>query len=97
MDDSWNGRRLTDTKRIYERSLAAASRRRSREWGARDMASFATLPPAGQMLRIPVEALVARHSCGCDIDVAALAHNVRAGRARLRAGCELIAIVKEAS
>jgi len=46
------------------------------------------------MQRILVEAHVASHACWCDIDMGALVHNVRAVRARLRPGCELIAIVK---
>lgn len=47
------------------------------------------------MLRIPVEAgAVAAASAWLEIDLDAVAHNVRALKARLRPGCHLVAVVK---
>ena len=47
------------------------------------------------MLRIPVEARrVSDHGVWIEVDMGALAHNVRAMRRRLTSGCELIAVVK---
>jgi len=57
---------------------------------------LATLPGSGQgMLRIPVETTTARAaSAWVEVDLGAIAHNVRVFRAVLPPACRLIAVVK---